>query len=67
VLAFGTEHNPPELSAADRTLGDLCDPTRPGGVTALLNVVTQATGQDPAEWPVSRLLRMADQLNQTHG
>ena len=48
--------------AAQRTVGDLVDPHRPGGVTELVNAVTNATGQDAAEWSLSRLLQMVGML-----
>lgn len=62
VLAFGTEEASDPPGAAERSIGDLLDPTRPGSVTDLINAVTKETGIDAAGWSVTRLLRMVARL-----
>jgi len=50
---------------AERTIGDLTDPLRPGDVTSIINLVSKATKQDAAEWPIHRLLGMVSVLEAT--
>lgn len=62
VLTFDAGVNADVPTAAARTIGDLIDPLRPGDMTTVINVVTQATGQDAADWTVGRLFGMLEVL-----
>lgn len=49
-------------TSAARSLGDLVDPTRPGGVMPVVNSVSRAVGRDVGGWSVRRVWAVYVQL-----
>jgi hypothetical protein len=48
--------------SADRTLGDLVDPTRPSGIMPVVNSVSREVGRDVAAWSVQRIWALYAQM-----
>ena len=62
AIAHGGEGDFREPSVAERTIGDLLDPRRPGRVVDLVNAAARETGLRVEGWRVDRLLSMVSGL-----
>ena len=58
-LAFRTESAGWSPGVAERTVGDLVDPYRPGSALEVVNVVSRVLGMDAAAWSWDRLVHLA--------
>lgn len=64
AVAWAGEGDAREPGVRERTLGDFTDPSRPGGVLDLVNVVTRRVGIDASAWQWDRIVNMAAGLQQ---
>ena len=61
-LAFRADGDISDVSAYQRTLGDLLDPARPGRIVDVVNAVTRHSGIDAGEWPINRVWSMLESI-----
>jgi len=48
--------------SVERTLGDLVDPMRPGGIMPVVNSVSCEVGRDVAAWSMQRIWALYAQM-----
>jgi hypothetical protein len=49
-------------TSTQRTLGDLIDPTRSGGIMPMVNSVSREVGRDVADWSIRRIWSLYAQM-----
>jgi len=60
ATAGSPDHADP--TSTERTLGDLVDPTRPGGIMPIVNSASREVGRDVASWSMQRIWGLYAQI-----